>query len=238
MHAPQVGVLLIDDRRIFVAANEVAAELIGVSEDKLIGAQTDDFMPLIARPLYPVAWRSFVLRGTAFGDYAAQRPDGSLQRLAYAGFANRPIKGLHFFVLRALSGEIDPAALVPSRRGDHIQVGLELPPDVRERLVHEADREEWHLPVSKGGQRAILAALFESPKHALDALDALRELGAIQASIATAAGATAEMPLTLLAGRVPYTLLGDAMHEIRDRGGRIMGNFDERRTGNSSPNPH
>jgi hypothetical protein len=37
----------------------------------------------------------------------------------------------------------------------------------------------------------------------------------------------------LLAGHVTYDIVGQALLEIRDRGGRIMGTFDERRTGRS-----
>jgi hypothetical protein len=229
METPALGVLLIDDRRVFVAANEPAAELLGVSVPELIGSRTDDFMPLVARALYPVAWQAFLVRGSAFGEYAAQRRDGSLQRLHYAGFANRPIRGLHFFVLEPLAGAIAQEALLPRPMKGYIQVGLELPVETRERLLHEADREEWRLPVAKGSQRAILAALFERPESALDALDSLRALGGIQASIASAAGSTNDQPLTLLAGRVPYAVIGDAVERIRQRGGRVMSNIDERR---------
>jgi hypothetical protein len=229
METPGVGVLLIDDRRVFVAANDVAADLLGSPAPDLIGSRTDDFMPLIARPLYPVAWQAFLVKGSASGDYAAQRPDGSLQRLAYVGFANRPIRGLHFFVLAPLAGEIAQEALLPRPVKDYIQVGFELSEELRGRLLREADREEWRLPVAKESQRAILAALFDRPESALDALDSLRALGGIQASIASAAGSTVESPLTLLAGRVPYSVIGHAVERIRERGGRVMHNIDERR---------
>jgi hypothetical protein len=228
------GVLLIDDRRIFVAANEEAAELLAAPVEELVGRRTDDFMPLVARPLYPVAWQGFLLRGKAAGEYAAQRPDGSLRHLAYVGFANRPVRGLHFFVLRALEGEIDPAALLPRPSEGYLQVGFELSDEARARLLEEADREEWRLPVAKGGERAVLAALFDGAEPAMDALDALRALGSIEASLASAAGATATSQLTLLAGRVPYSFVGSAMEAIRARGGRIMANVDERWTGLAS----
>lgn len=228
MDATELGVLLLDDRRVFVAANTVAAELLGVTAEDLIGRRADEFMPLIARPLYPLAWQGFLAKGSASGEYAARRADASLRHLAYAGLANRPIRGLHLFLIQPLEGAIAVEALLPRREEDYIQVGLELPDEVRQRLLQEADREEWRLPVAKGAQRAILAALFERPEHALDALDALRALGPIEASVATAAGATSESPLTLLAGRVPYSMIGAAMEGIRLRGGRIMTSVDER----------
>jgi hypothetical protein len=230
MDEPELGVLLLDDRRVFVAANHVAAALLGVTETELIGRRADEFMPLIARPLYPLAWQGFLVRGHASGEYAAQRTDESLSHLHYVGFANRPIRGLHFFLIEAIPGDLSAEALLPARQGSYIQVGLQLPEDVRLRLVREADREEWRLPVSKGSQRAVLAALFDRPEQALDALDALRDLGSIEASIATAAGGTSEVPLTLLAGRVPYVIVGQAIEGIRERGGRIMSNVDERWT--------
>jgi hypothetical protein len=230
MNANRLGVLLIDSGRIFVAANDVAAELLGVTEEQLIGRRSDDFMPTVARPLYPLAWQGFMRRGSASGEYAAERPDGTLQRLAYTGFANRPIPGLTLFIIEALPGQIDWRALVPMRRPDYLQVGLDLPDEVQARLVREAEREERNLPIWKGAEATIVAALFDRPEPALQALDALRALGSVQASVATAAGATADLPLTLLAGRVTYSVVGQAMQEIRDRGGRIMGSTDERRT--------
>jgi PAS domain-containing protein len=231
MDAPRLGVLLIDSARIFVASNDVAAELLSVPEDELLGRRSDDFMPKVARPIYPLAWQGFLRRGSAAGEYAAERPDGSLQRLAYAGFANRPIRGLHLFVMQALPGEIDWQALVPIKRPDYLQVGLDLPDDVQQRLVREAAREERNLPVWEGAQVAVVAALFDRPEPAFEALDALRALGSTEVSVATAAGATAELPLTLLAGRISYSVVGQALQMVRDRGGRNMGTFDERRTG-------
>lgn len=231
MDRPRLGVLLIDSGRIFVAANDVAAELLDVPEAELLGSRSDDFMPRVARPIYPLAWQGFLRRGSAAGEYAAERPDGSLQRLAYTGFAHRPIRGLHLFVIQPLPGEIDWQALVPVKRADYLQVGLDLPDDVQERLVREADRAERDIPVSPGASVAVVAALFDRPEPAVEALDALRGLGSVHASIATAAGATAELPLTVLAGRVAYSVVGQALREIRDRGGRNMGTFDARRTG-------
>lgn len=224
-----LGVLLLDDRRIFVAANEIAADILAVPGETLLGARSDEFMPRVARPIYPLAWQGFLRRGSASGEYAAERPDGSLQRLAYTGFAHRPIRGLHLFVMQALPGEVDWQALVPMRRADYLQVGLELPEDVQQRLAAEADRAVRDLPVREGSEAAIIAALFDRPEPALATLDAVRALGAVHVSVATAAGGTADNPLTLLAGRVPYALIGQALQEVHDRGGRNMGTTDERR---------
>lgn len=220
--------LLLDDQRVFVAANEPAASLLGTTADVLIGRRADEFMPLVAKSLYPLAWRAFLLRRVASGEYAAQLADGSLAHLAYAGFANRPVRGLHFFVLEPLPGNIDARALVPQMQEDYIQVGADLPDDVRARLLAEADREEWRLPVGKGAETCVVAALFEQPQGALDALARIRTLEAVEASVATAAGATPDVSLTVLAGRIPYVCIGKAVESIRVGGGRIMTNLDER----------
>ena len=106
MDAIETGVLLLDDRRVLVAANEVAAELLGLEAGEVVGRRADEFMPMVARQLYPLAWQGFLLRGAASGEYAAQRPDGTLARLAYVGFAHRPLRGLHFFVLQPLPGPV------------------------------------------------------------------------------------------------------------------------------------
>jgi hypothetical protein len=222
------GVLLLDDRRVFVAANEPAASLLGITTDALIGRRADEFMPLVAKSLYPLAWQGFLLRRVASGEYAAQRADGSLSHLAYVGFAHRPIRGLHFFVLEPLPGRIDEPALIPRMQKDHIQVGADLPDDLRARLVAEADRQEWRLPVGKGAQNCVLAALFDQPQGALDALARIRTLESVEASVATAAGSTPDVSLTVLAGRVPYASIGEAVESIRIRGGRIMTSLDER----------
>ena len=220
------GVLLLDDGRIFVAANETVATLLGTTPEELIGRRADEFMPLVARALYPLAWKGFLIRGRASGEYAAERGDGSLAHLAYVGFANRPVRGLHFFVLEPLPGPVAAEALVPRTQESHIQVGLELTEDVRVRLVEEADREEWRLPVQKGGERSILAALFDAPTGALEALEAVRALG--EASIATAAGTTPDTSRILLAGRFRHGSLGTVAASIRRRGGRIITHVDER----------
>jgi PAS domain-containing protein len=229
MDATETGVLLLDDRRVLVAANEAAAELLGVDAAEVVGRRADEFMPMVGRQLYPLAWKGFVLRGNASGEYAAQRADGTLARLAYVGFAHRPLRGLHFFVLQPLPGEVDREVLRPRMQADSIQVGADLPEELRQRLSREADREEWRLPVARGGERAIVAALFDGPETALDALGSLRGLAGFVGGIASAAGATLGSPLTLVAGRVAYEEIGAAMEAIRTSGGRVMTQVDERR---------
>jgi len=222
------GVLLLDDRRVIVAANEAAAVMLGSVPEELIGRRADEFMPLVARQLYPLAWKGFLMRRSAAGEYAAQLPDGSLSHLAYVGFANRPIRGLHFFVLEALPGPIDKQLLRPRVQPDAILIGSDLPEETRQRLIKEADRQEWRLPLAKGARRAVVAALFDGPDAALDVLKDLREYGRFDGSIASAAGATPEEPLTLLAGHVAYSDVGGAVEQIRARGGRVLTNVDER----------
>lgn len=226
MAQPEPGVLLLDDRRVLVATNGAAAGILGTSPEELIGRRADDFIPFVARPLYPLAWRGFLVLGHASGDYAAQRDDGSLAHLAYVGFANRPVRGLHLFLIERRKGTIRPNALVPRMQENHIQLGLDLPEETRERLLREAERQEWRLPVQKGGERSIVAALFDVPARALDTLDVVRQMG--EASIATAAGATPDASLTLIAGRFPHRLLGDVVATMRERGGRVITHVDER----------
>jgi hypothetical protein len=234
MEAREPGVILLDDRRVFVAANEAAAELLGVPPDELLGRRADDFMPVVAKALYPLAWQGFLLRRRAAGEYAAHRVDGSLAPLAYVGFANRPIDGLHFFVLEPLQSGISGDVLVPRMQKTHVQVGRDLAPDVQDRLVAAADRAERRLPVASGAKRAVLAALFDDPEHALDVLDALRAIESVDVNVASAAGSTPDATASVLAGRVPYAHLGVAVQTIRAHGGRILTNLDERRVWPSS----
>lgn len=222
------AVLLLDDRRVFVAANETAADLLGTTVEHLLGRRADEFMPVVARAVYPLAWKAFRVRRTAAGEYAAQREDGTLAHLAYVGFANRPVRGLHFFVLERLAGEMDAAGLKPTERRTHIQVGFDLPDDVRARLVAQADRQETALPLGRDPRTAIVAALFDEPASAHDVLTALRGDRSIEVSLATAAGPAPDIPLTLLAGRVPYSALGRTVESIHHGGGRIITNLDER----------
>ncbi|MDP8905163.1 MAG: PAS domain-containing protein [Chloroflexota bacterium] len=228
MDQSERGVLLLDDQRVFVAANDDAAELLGTTPGELIGRRADEFMPVVARALYPIAWRGFVLRGSAAGEYAALRSDGTHAHLAYVGFANRPVRGLHFFVLEALPGAIDQAALAPRVQAADILIGADLAPEIQRRLAREADRQEWRLPIGSGGQRAVVAALFDHPEAALDALNTLRSASSFEGSIASAAGATPDAPLTLLAGRIRYDVIGRAVAAIRACGGRVMASVDER----------
>lgn len=227
MSIAEPGVLLVDDRRIFLAANDEAGRILGTPVAELLGRRTDEFMPMVARALYPLAWRAFLLRGNASGEYAAELPDGGKSHMAYVGFANRPIRGLHFFVLESLPGQLDEAHLAPRMQSDSVQYGPELDDTLRERLTREAARQEWKLPVGRGGNRAVLAALFSTPRPALEALAAIRALPSVEASLASVAGSEAAGMTTLLAGRVPYAHLGDAAATIRANGGRITSNLDE-----------
>ena len=222
------GLLLLDDGRVIVSLDELGAALLGGEQWDLVGRRADEFIPGVGRPLFPLAWRGFLLRGHASGEYAAHRPDGSTRHLAYAGFANRPARGLHYFVLQPLPDALDARALVPRQRGDWLQFGPDLPADLVERLEREADRSEPRLPVTKDARRAIFASSFEDPGAALEALAEVRELGC-QTGVAPAAGPAGERPRTLLAGRAPYLLLGQALDAIRRHGGRIMVHVDERR---------
>jgi hypothetical protein len=234
MEGREPGVILLDDRRVFVAANEVAADLLGVPADDLLGRRADEFMPVVAKALYPLAWQGFLIRRRAAGEYAAHRADGSLAPLAYVGFANRPINGLHFFVLEPLEGGISGDALVPRMQKTHVQVGRDLSPELQSRLITAADRAERRLPVASGAQRAVVAALFDQPEKALDVLDALRTIESVDVNVASAAGSTPDAAASVLAGRVPYSHLGVAVEKIRAGGGRILTNLDERRVWPSS----
>ncbi len=92
-----VAMVLADDDGNFVDVNSAACELFARSRDELLGSSAAD----MALPGVDVAeqWRAFREAGTARGEFAVVRPDGSVRHADFSATANIG-PGRHLSVLR------------------------------------------------------------------------------------------------------------------------------------------
>ncbi len=127
-----VGILLLDDRRRFVAVDARACELLGVTPEAIRGRGTDDFVPPELYEAHVTAWHEFTAgTGATAGKFPARRADGSLTAVAYLGHPNRPVRGLHLFVVEPLEEELPPESVASG-------FGVELEPERRRELERDA----------------------------------------------------------------------------------------------------
>lgn len=93
------GILISDDKRRYVEANDAACKLFGTTRAELIGSSVDRYVPEELRPQLEEQWQSFIKRGVQEGEFLVRRPDGALRTLEYRARA-RFLPGLHLSVLR------------------------------------------------------------------------------------------------------------------------------------------
>ncbi len=104
-------ILIADDDGRYVAANEAAAELFGVSRAKLIGMRATDFVEAHQVSEIRQSWASFIGNRGQTGRFRLRRPDGEERTLQYHAVTSiRP--GLHLSVLI----DVTEVALAEARR--------------------------------------------------------------------------------------------------------------------------
>jgi PAS domain S-box-containing protein len=93
------AVLIADDERRYVDANEAAADLFGVRREALIGLRIDDFAVAMDTGGVEGAWREFLDTGEQTGEITLVRPDGGLRIVEYSARAHF-VPGRHLSILR------------------------------------------------------------------------------------------------------------------------------------------
>src|SRR5439155_21926703 len=93
------AVVVVDDERRYVDANEAAATLLGVRREALIGLRIDDFVIGADRGGVAGAWQRLVAEGEQQGEVTVVRPDGEIRVAEYSARANF-LPGRHLSIMR------------------------------------------------------------------------------------------------------------------------------------------
>jgi DNA-binding CsgD family transcriptional regulator len=138
LSSSQHAVLLADDNRRYVAANDRACELLCIERDRLLELRIDDMTPGRLRGGVEAHWQRFLRAGLDSGRYELQRPGDEPLQVNFAAVAN-VVPGLHLSIMVPAGEQTDGFTL-----------------SAREREV---------LQLTAGGQRTqdIAALLFLSP---------------------------------------------------------------------------
>lgn len=80
--------LIADDERSYVEANEAACRLLGLSREEILVRSVDDLTPHDLRDRLAARWASLVAGGSDCGTMPVLLPDGSVRTLEYCATAN------------------------------------------------------------------------------------------------------------------------------------------------------
>jgi len=86
--------LLADDDRRYISANEAACEALGIERDRLLELRIEDLVAPEVRELVPDQWSAFLKAGSQSGPYTILTPDGRSHEVLYSATAN-VVPGLH-----------------------------------------------------------------------------------------------------------------------------------------------
>jgi DNA-binding CsgD family transcriptional regulator len=157
------AVLVVDDERRYVQANEPATRLLGASREYLFARTIEDLTSPQFEVLLPGLWSAFEQDGALRGAYEVRRGDGSTGMIEFnASWDLFP--GQHLIVARDLSeAEALPGAagvgLVDPRSGDLIEASPELC-----RLLGRAREDVLDAGLDAFGGRARGAAALASAR--------------------------------------------------------------------------
>src|SRR5436305_1279395 len=91
------GVLITDDDRVYVYANEATCQLLAISNADLMGRRLDDFLPPAERDQMPEHWRRFLAEGRQRGVSRVLRHDGEIRDFEFNAVARiQPNRHLSF----------------------------------------------------------------------------------------------------------------------------------------------
>ena len=103
--ASRNAMLLADDDRRYVDANDAGLELLGVTRERLREMRIDDLAAPALRGSVEAMWREFLARGNQTGEFALALPDGREVVFLYSASAN-VLPGRHLSIfLTAADGE-------------------------------------------------------------------------------------------------------------------------------------
>ena len=145
------AMLLADDYRMIVDANQPACEMVGLEREELIGMKIEEFSAPELRDAAPEMFRAFLASGSQAGPFTLIRPDGTTVDCCYSASANIA-PGVHLSIL------------VPSEHADEeldlLDVeGAETTPQLTNR-----EREVLTLLALGDGNKVIAEKLHLSPE--------------------------------------------------------------------------
>jgi PAS domain S-box-containing protein len=103
-----VPMLVADDERRLVAANDAACRLLDLPLEEVRKLSLDDLAPPEARPFLDDQWRSFLEERSRAGHYEFLLPDGRRMEFDYSATADVE-PGRHLAILVAVGAEDSPA---------------------------------------------------------------------------------------------------------------------------------
>jgi DNA-binding CsgD family transcriptional regulator len=165
-----------DDERRYVAANEAACLLLRVPENEVLRLRIDDLTPPEHRPHVEAQWSAFIREGLQDGTFELLAPDGARLPVEYSATANVE-PGHHLSILM----------YPPSRNGHDGAERVERPA-----LLTDREREILGMVAMGRGTSWIAAELRVSPstvethvRHCLEKLGARNRAHAIALGLRT-----------------------------------------------------
>ena len=93
--------LLADDRRVYVDANEAASQLLGIPRESIIGMRIDDLTPSGNHDAMEDVWRAFLAAGSLAGVFELEGAGGRRVLVDYNATANI-LPGCHLSIFVAV----------------------------------------------------------------------------------------------------------------------------------------
>ena len=100
------AMLLADDDRIYVNANQAACDMLSVDREEIIGKRIDDFTDPALLDQVPALYQAFLDAGSLSGNFTMLDGNGEKVELSFSSSAN-VVPGLHLSILIPLE-ELDP----------------------------------------------------------------------------------------------------------------------------------
>jgi PAS domain S-box-containing protein len=156
--------MLADNERRYVEANDAAIAMLGYSREELLALRIEDLTPPEHRGVVDAVWSGFLAEGSAAGHYPLLCADGRVVTVEYNATAYI-LPGLHLTIFLQLPEESDETEQADTEPGDFV-----LTPREREVLGRVAMGES---------SAEIAEALFISPETVRQHVqNALQKLGA------------------------------------------------------------
>ena len=83
-----VPMLIVDDERRYVDANQAACELLGVTREELLSRRIDDFTTPEDLVAIDELWQTFLTAGSLAGEYKVLRADGTVREVEFTATAH------------------------------------------------------------------------------------------------------------------------------------------------------
>src|SRR3954447_13298073 len=105
--ASRNAMLLADDERRYVDANDAALALLGIPRDRLTQLRIDDLAAPGRRADVDAIWRDFMERGNQTGEFEMTLPDGRAMEFLYSATAN-VLPGRHLSIFLTKGNGVAP----------------------------------------------------------------------------------------------------------------------------------